>query len=454
MSVVRRLGRRREGRRGSRGAPGRAAIRRPAAAASGSTRRDVGEPESARRPRRPVARRQADRRRSLPRRRRCSRSRPVLPGAFGDQQAADLAKPCGQRLARGQYSELLEPAARDALRAARPRPPHRVPRPVRRPAIRAAPRRSSGGGSISATTTAATTLWRPGSRSSARSPRRSGSGQSSVSRAKSAAQRAHPRRHARGAEMQDEFGRQVSTRSRGLCGTRDIDDAGQQVGVGGEQRVAARHLGRGWCRAGSRATRATAATSLSGPPSACRPRTCTRREPSGPASSSSSPTRIVPAPSVAVTTVPAPPMVNARSTHSRTGPVVTGGGQARPTSRRSAARNSGSPSPVRPETATASSGPDAERGAAQPFEHVLAHRLGVGEIAARHGDEPVLHTERVERGDVLAGLRLPAAVGRHHEQRRGHRPDARRAWCAGTGDGPARRRRRAVLAAGRRVVQA
>jgi len=73
-------------------------------------------------------------------------------------------------------------------------------------------------------------------------------------------------------------------------------------------------------------------------------------------SSSSWPDRTVPAGSVPVTTVPLPRMLNARSTHSRTGAVASGTGK-QAARRASAARSSGSPAPVTALTATASTEP-------------------------------------------------------------------------------------------------
>ncbi len=50
---------------------------------------------------------------------------------------------------------------------------------------------------------------------------------------------------------------------------------------------------------------------------------------------------------------------------------------------------------------------------------------GVGEVAARDGDDPVADAEGVERGEVLGRLRHPRVVGRDDQQGRRHRPDAR-----------------------------
>ena len=51
-------------------------------------------------------------------------------------------------------------------------------------------------------------------------------------------------------------------------------------------------------------------------------------------------------------------------------------------------------------------------------------RPGVGEVGPRYRQQPAADAQRVDRGQVLGGLRHPALVGRHHEQHGGHRPDA------------------------------
>ena len=124
-------------------------------------------------------------------------------------------------------------------------------------------------------------------------------------------------------------------------------------------------------------------------------------------------------------TVPAPPMVNARSTQTLMRPSRSGWAAA-DVSRRSAARSSGRPAPVLPDTAMGFQlpRPPKQHKLTQPFEHLRANRTRIGQIAAGDGNHPVADPERVQRRDVLGGLRLPAAVSGDDEQGRRHRTDA------------------------------
>ena len=159
------------------------------------------------------------------------------------------------------------------------------------------------------------------------------------------------------------------------------------------------------------ATRATAATSVWSRPSDCSPRTVTRR----PACSSSSPTRMVPAASVPVTTVPAPRTVNERSTHSRTSASRSGRG-SRSTSATSSART---PSRSVPST----TGGSASRGVRKPLPRLPDGGRRIGEVGLADHEQRVPDAERVERGEMLVGLRHPALGGGDDEHHRGHRAD-------------------------------
>ena len=139
------------------------------------------------------------------------------------------------------------------------------------------------------------------------------------------------------------------------------------------------------------------------------------------ASSSSSPARTVPAGSVPVTTVPLPVMLNTRSTHSRTGAAGSGVGSPAASSA-SAVRSSGRPWPVTALTAIA--GSRAEAGPPDLVDGPARGRPGIGEVGPRHRQQPAGDAQRVDRGQVLGGLRHPAAVGGHHEQHRRHRSDS------------------------------
>ncbi len=101
------------------------------------------------------------------------------------------------------------------------------------------------------------------------------------------------------------------------------------------------------------ATRATADTSSRVRPRLCRPRTVTDCEaPVVRWTTSSSPSRIVPAPSVPVTTVPLPRTEKDRSTHRRVRPLRSGAGSEATRSSR-APRRASMPWPVRADTASA-----------------------------------------------------------------------------------------------------
>ena len=190
----------------------------------------------------------------------------------------------------------------------------------------AAPRRRSGGGCTSSTSIPAAMRCSPGSRSSATSPTRSGSGRPAAAGPPylpvgEPAPAPPPTRHAAPVAVQ-----------RLRRTQRDVDLAVSNQAPRSADRIPATDVCRSTPRKFS-ATRATAAASARSRPSDCSPRTVTRR----PACSSSSPTRIVPAGSVPVTTVPAPRTLKLRSTHSRTSASGSGGG-SRSVSRSSSAR--------------------------------------------------------------------------------------------------------------------
>ena len=94
-------------------------------------------------------------------------------------------------------------------------------------------------------------------------------------------------------------------------------------------------------------------------------------------------------------------------------------------SRRARPTSASIPSPVLAETGTI--GRRRQRGAGEPLAHVglgERERLVVDEVALREGDHAPGDAEHVEDLQVLLGLRLPALVGRDHEQDEPHRPDA------------------------------
>jgi len=66
----------------------------------------------------------------------------------------------------------------------------------------------------------------------------------------------------------------------------------------------------------------------------------------------------------------------------------------------------------------------AQAGAADPVQRLGCRRARVGQVAAGDGEEAVLDAHRVDGGEVLGGLRHPAAVGGDNEQHRGDRADA------------------------------
>ena len=120
--------------------------------------------------------------------------------------------------------------------------------------------------------------------------------------------------------------------------------------------------------------------------------------------------------------------------------VEVGGGQpAREPVQRGAqlgqARRRCAPTPPRP----------ARRRARSPASCVAGlgeGRRRVGEVAAGDDQQPVRHAERVERGEVLGGLRHPALVGGDDEQRRPAPGRPRRACWRRTARARARRRTR------------
>ena len=169
------------------------------------------------------------------------------------------------------------------------------------------------------------------------------------------------------------------------------------------------------------ATRATADTSSRARPRLCSPRTPTDCDvPSVRWTTSSSPTRIVPAPRVPVTTVPLPRTVNERSTHRRIRASRSGAGSdaTRSPGRRAGRRAPGrcGPTPRPPATG--------EAGACDLRERLGDGRARVGEVAPGDDDEPVGRSRALDGREVLVGLGPPALVGRHDEQHRRRRAEA------------------------------
>ena len=187
----------------------------------------------------------------------------------------------------------------------------------------------------------------PGSRRISRSPTRSGSAPVRASRA----WRASSGRTCAATAAEPQCTITCSGRSAvsapGSRRTSGVDDGRHRPGVTSV-------VPRGTSSTGTprrlTATLATALTSSRSAPSDWSPRTTARR-PSGPISTGS-PVRSVPAGRVPVTTVPAPPMVNDRSTHRRTSAAGSAAGSADP-SAASSERSSPRPSPVTAETHTA-----------------------------------------------------------------------------------------------------
>ena len=66
----------------------------------------------------------------------------------------------------------------------------------------------------------------------------------------------------------------------------------------------------------------------------------------------------------------------------------------------------------------------AEAGAGDLGEGLAGRGRGVGQVAAGHHEQAVADAEGVHGGEVLGGLRHPAAVGGHHEHDGGHRAEA------------------------------
>ena len=69
-------------------------------------------------------------------------------------------------------------------------------------------------------------------------------------------------------------------------------------------------------------------------------------------------------------------------------------------------------------------GHGAQAGAGDAVERLPRRRAGIGQVAAGDREQAVPDTDRVDGRQVLGRLRHPAAVGRHHEQHRGHRADS------------------------------
>ena len=69
-------------------------------------------------------------------------------------------------------------------------------------------------------------------------------------------------------------------------------------------------------------------------------------------------------------------------------------------------------------------GHGAQAGAGNAVERLPRRRAGIGQVAAGDREQAVPDTDRVDGRQVLGRLRHPAAVGRHHEQHRGHRADS------------------------------
>ena len=128
--------------------------------------------------------------------------------------------------------------------------------------------------------------------------------------------------------------------------------------------------------------------------------------------------------SVPVTTVPAPLIVNTRSTNRRVRASVGAGAAARASRR---ARRRARRGPRRSRTSTATIGAPASAVPAEAFADLARRereRLVVDEVALRERDDPAVDAEDVEDLQVLLGLRLPPLVGRDDEQHQADRPDA------------------------------
>ena len=66
----------------------------------------------------------------------------------------------------------------------------------------------------------------------------------------------------------------------------------------------------------------------------------------------------------------------------------------------------------------------AQAGPGDMLQRLPGGRAGVGQIAAGHREQAVPDADRVDGGQMLGGLRHPAAVRGHHEQHGGDRADA------------------------------
>ncbi len=70
-------------------------------------------------------------------------------------------------------------------------------------------------------------------------------------------------------------------------------------------------------------------------------------------------------------------------------------------------------------------GDPGETGGHEPCKGLLGYRAGVGEVAARHGEQPVFDVQRIERTNMLIGLRRPTLISGNDEQNRRDRADPR-----------------------------
>ena len=154
----------------------------------------------------------------------------------------------------------------------------------------------------------------------------------------------------------------------------DVDLPGQRPAPGLDERHPAANIGPCPCPRRFSAARATPVSSAAVSPSDCSARTRTCRIAG--VSRSSSPRRTVPAGSVPVTTVPLPVMLNARSTHSRTGALGGSGRAARPARPAQRGGQLGQARPVTALTATAGTSPRLDRGELRPRPASWRGRVG------------------------------------------------------------------------------